>query len=274
MGQAGWVAKMTNFKALTGGKEPWRAPPTHPKTPAKVTCPSLCFLPQVTNIILHCKADEQAGSRKEGFLLQSGFCFLFLPSHRTGKEMFQQTASRGTALSLLPSQAQSPEHHLSFVTCLEKMCCFHVCTFPHRLQMRPEMSLNTDILSKETEKQVVCRFRRAPPFAPVDDWLPVCHWNPYRVFLVVEPAADIMLVFAEPTIKKRVKKWAIPSDRRGGPACLFFLLTWVYTFYKQWENPTRSPLCEVLDILHTVASGTFHTIFCSWIQSVLSFNPF
>lgn len=112
MGQAGWVAKMTNFKALTGGKEPWRAPPTHPKTPAKVTCPSLCFLPQVTNIILHCKADEQAGSRKEGFLLQFGFCFLFLPSHRTGKEMFQQTASRGTALSLLPSQAQSPEHHL------------------------------------------------------------------------------------------------------------------------------------------------------------------
>lgn len=131
MGQAGWVVKMTNFKALTGGKEPWRAPPTHPKTPAKVTCPSLCFLPQVTNIILHCKADKQVGSRKEGFLLQSGFCFLFLPSHRTGKEMFQQTASWGTALSLLPSQAQSPEHHLvlSHVwrKCVVSMCVpFHI----------------------------------------------------------------------------------------------------------------------------------------------------
>lgn len=193
------------------------------------------------------------------------------PQNRKGNVSANCLPGNSSLLPSLPSTV--PRASLSFVTCLEKMC-FHVCTFPHRLQMRPEMSLNTDILSKETEKQVVCRFRRAPPFAPVDDWLPVCHWNQYRAFLVVEPAADMMLVFAEPTIKKRVKKWAIPSDRRGGPSCLFFLLAWVYTFYKQWENPTRSPLCEVLDILHKVAFGTFHTIFCSCIQSVLSFNPF
>ena len=46
-----------------------------------------------------------------------------------------------------------------------------------------------------------------------------------------------------------------------------------YISYKQGGKSARTILHVVLEIPNKGVSGTFHTIFCSWIQFALSFSP-